>query len=170
MVSFSWFTPPVMLGMVALAALVLLLLIARVKSQLAQQLLQEKVHRTELEKQLTKANKQLLELRSVAMGLGQRLASQEEIITLFNERIVELEQEDTDSRLYSRASKMVQLGADINEVIAECELPKAEAELMYSLQQKLAGKQKVPPLSSHPEYGRTEPPEPSPKIRKNPRT
>lgn len=29
---------------------------------------------------------------------------------------------------------MVQLGADINELIEECELPKAEAELMLSLQ------------------------------------
>ncbi|MDW1809124.1 DUF2802 domain-containing protein, partial [Vibrio sp. Vb2362] len=38
----------------------------------------------------------------------------------------------------------------INELIEECELPKAEAELMLSLQKKLAGKEKIPPLSGQP--------------------
>ena len=45
---------------------------------------------------------------------------------------------------------MVQLGAGINELIEECELPKAEAELMMSLQNKLAGKEKIPSLRSNP--------------------
>jgi hypothetical protein len=170
MASFAWLSPAVLLGGTAVAFLVLLFVILRTKAGLAKQLLHEQSKWGELETQLVKANKQVLELRSVAMGLGQRLTAQEDIIALLNERIVELEQEDTDSRLYSRASKMVQLGADINEVISECELPKAEAELMYSLQQKLAGKQQIPPLSSHPEHGRDTPPEPSPRIRKNPRT
>ncbi|WP_114786746.1 DUF2802 domain-containing protein [Vibrio tetraodonis] len=101
-----------------------------------------------LDKELQKANKQLLEVRSVVVGLGQRVSEQQDIIQHLNERIAELEQEDGDGRLYSRATKMVQLGADVNELIQECELPKAEAELMLSLQKKIAGKEKVPPLSS----------------------
>jgi len=52
--------------------------------------------------------------------------------------------------MYSRASKMVKLGADIDELVEECELPKAEAELMLSLQKKLAGRESVPPLERHP--------------------
>ena len=87
-----------------------------------------------LDKELQKANKQLLEVRSVVVGLGQRVSEQQDIIQHLNERIAELEQEDGDGRLYSRATKMVQLGADVNELIEECELPKAEAELMLSLQ------------------------------------
>ena len=46
---------------------------------------------------------------------------------------------------------MVQLGADLNELIEECELPKAEAELMMSLQKKITGKEKIPPLESNPD-------------------
>ncbi|PJC88244.1 DUF2802 domain-containing protein [Vibrio sp. HA2012] len=102
------------------------------------------------EKEVQKASNQLLEVRSVVVGLGQKVAEQQDVIQHLHERVTELEHTDADSRLYSRASKMVQLGADLNELIEECELPKAEAELMMSLQNKLAGKEKVPPLSSTP--------------------
>lgn len=70
------------------------------------------------------------------------------MIQHLSERITELEHVDSDSRLYSRASKMVQLGAGVEELIEECELPKAEAELMMALQNKITGKQKVPPLKA----------------------
>ena len=94
----------------------------------------------------------------MVVGLGQKVSEQQDVIQHLNERIRELEHADTDGRLYSRASKMVQLGADINELIEECELPKAEAELMLSLQKKLAGKEKIPPLSSQPSDDPTYPP------------
>jgi hypothetical protein len=101
-----------------------------------------------MEKEMSKANNQLLEIRSVVVGLGQKVAEQQDIIQHLSERVLELEHTDTDSRLYSRASKMVQLGAGINELIEECELPKAEAELMMTLQNKIAGKEKVPPIEA----------------------
>ncbi|WED21039.1 DUF2802 domain-containing protein [Vibrio sp. JC009] len=101
----------------------------------------------QMEKELQKANNQLLEVRSVVVGLGQKVSEQQDVILHLSERVNELEHADADSRLYSRASKMVQLGADLDELIEECELPKAEAELMMSLQNKIAGKESVPPLS-----------------------
>jgi hypothetical protein len=110
-------------------------------------LLQAKAEKETLVRDLNKLNKQLLESRSILVGLGQRLSEQSDLTDHLAERIAELEQADTEGRLYSRATKMVQLGADIDELIEECELPKAEAELMFSLQQKLAGKESVPPLS-----------------------
>jgi uncharacterized coiled-coil protein SlyX len=127
---------PVIAGAIALVVLLLLLLLLRVKAsqrKVADQLRQQNRH---LDKELQKSSKQLLEVRSVVVGLGQRVSEQHDIIQHLNERITELEQEDSDGRMYSRASKMVQLGADLNELIEECELPKAEAELMMSLQKK----------------------------------
>jgi hypothetical protein len=100
----------------------------------------QKKHAAKLEKEITKTGKQLLEVRSVVVGLGQKVTEQQDIIQLLTERIVELEHSDSDGRLYSRASKMVQLGAGVNELIEECDIPKAEAELMMSLQQKMAAK------------------------------
>ncbi len=105
----------------------------------------------QFEKELQKTSKQLIEVRSAAIGLGQKVTNQQELITHLNERIKQLENVDSDGRLYSRASKMVKLGADIEELIEECELPKAEAELMLSLQKKLAGQESIPPLSSNPD-------------------
>ncbi|EMQ2877690.1 DUF2802 domain-containing protein [Vibrio navarrensis] len=143
-------SPAVWIGGAVLVVLLLLLMQWRTKSVLQKQQDQQRLQLRSVEKELQKANKQLLEVRSVVVGLGQRVTEQQDIIQHLNERIVELEQADTDGRLYTRASKMVQLGADINELIEECELPKAEAELMLSLQKKIAGKEKVPPLSGHP--------------------
>ncbi len=99
-----------------------------------------------MEKEVVRANNQLLEVRSVVVGLGQKVSEQQDVIQHLSERVTELEHADTDSRMYSRASKMVQLGADVNELIEECELPKAEAELMMALQNKISGKEKIPPL------------------------
>ena len=42
-----------------------------------------------------------------------------------------------DNKLYQRASKMVALGADVSELMSECDMPKAEAELFVSLQKKI---------------------------------
>ncbi|WP_234399160.1 DUF2802 domain-containing protein [Pseudoalteromonas sp. T1lg75] len=43
---------------------------------------------------------------------------------------------DPQAKLYSRAVKMIELGAPLDEVMRECELPLAEAELLFSLHQK----------------------------------
>ncbi len=141
---------PLILGGLAFVFLVLLLLQLRVRAGLQKQMDQQRAQSRHADKETQKLNKQLLEVRSVVVGLGQKVTEQQDVIQHLNERIRELEHADTDGRLYSRASKMVQLGADINELIEECELPKAEAELMLSLQKKLAGKEKIPPLSSQP--------------------
>ncbi|MDV6251547.1 DUF2802 domain-containing protein [Vibrio sp. EA2] len=141
---------PVIAGGVAFVVLVLLVLQLRIRSSLHKKIDQQRAQARQADKEVQKLSKQLLEIRSVVVGLGQKVTEQQDVIQHLNERIRELEHADTDGRLYSRASKMVQLGADINELIEECELPKAEAELMLSLQKKLAGKEKIPPLSSRP--------------------
>ena len=41
-----------------------------------------------------------------------------------------------ENRLYTRAVKMVELGASIEELMVECELPRAEAELLLNLHKK----------------------------------
>lgn len=141
---------PLLIGGLVFVFFALLLLQLRIRAGFQKQLDQQRAQARNAEKEAQKLNKQLLEVRSVVVGLGQKVTEQQDIMQHLSERIRELEHADTDGRLYSRASKMVQLGADINELIEECELPKAEAELMLSLQKKLAGKEKIPPLSSQP--------------------
>lgn len=73
------------------------------------------------------------ELRTGAVGLGRRLSPIEDRLNALEEMLVNVQQQDPDARLYSRAMRMVELGANIEEVIRECELPRAEAELLYTL-------------------------------------
>ncbi|WP_425445673.1 DUF2802 domain-containing protein [Vibrio albus] len=138
---------PLIAGGSVFVVCILLLLWRRNRKGLQSTIDRQRQDIRHFEKEVQKANNQLLEVRSVVVGLGQKVSEQQDIIQHLHERVTELEHTDSDSRLYSRASKMVQLGADLNELIEECELPKAEAELMMSLQNKLAGKEKVPPLS-----------------------
>ncbi|GAB5991215.1 DUF2802 domain-containing protein [Aeromonas enteropelogenes] len=86
-----------------------------------------------LQGQLESLRKQMMELHTGAIGMGQRLQSVEGAMQQINDRQQELTLQDPERRLYSRAAKMVELGADIDEVMSECELPKAEAELLISL-------------------------------------
>ena len=87
----------------------------------------------ELLKARDSARKQLNELHTSSLGVGQRIGELEKGILTVAERQQELVQQDPDGRLYSRAAKMVELGAGLAEVMAECEIPKAEAELLISL-------------------------------------
>jgi 3,4-dihydroxy-9,10-secoandrosta-1,3,5(10)-triene-9,17-dione 4,5-dioxygenase len=68
-----------------------------------------------------------------AIGMGQRLQSAEGVMQKIQDSQQELTLQDPERRLYSRAAKMVELGADLDEVMSECELPQAEAELLISL-------------------------------------
>ncbi|MGQ4546709.1 flagellar transcriptional regulator FlrD [Vibrio cholerae] len=151
MVDLIWLTPPVIAGGSVFVVLCIMLVLWRLKRGQHRQSETLRQQIRNLDRELQKSNKQLLEVRSVMVGLGQKVSEQQDIIRHLNERLLELENTDADARLYTRASKMVQLGADLNELIQECELPKAEAELMMSLQNKLAGKESIPPLESHPE-------------------
>ncbi|ENM3802837.1 flagellar transcriptional regulator FlrD [Vibrio cholerae] len=151
MLDLIWLTPPVIAGGSVFVVLCIMLALWRLKRGQHRQSETLRQQIRNLDRELQKSNKQLLEVRSVMVGLGQKVSEQQDIIRHLNERLLELENTDADARLYTRASKMVQLGADLNELIQECELPKAEAELMMSLQNKLAGKESIPPLESHPE-------------------
>ncbi|PMH41017.1 DNA repair protein [Vibrio sp. 10N.286.49.B3] len=135
---------------------IIFILMLKINSALKKQQAQLRQQLRHAEKEWQKGNQQLLEVRSVVVGLGQRINDQQGVMNHLTERIVELENSDNDGRLYTRATKMVQLGAGLNELIEECELPKAEAELMMSLQNKIAGKETVPPLSGHFDAQRNE--------------
>jgi len=77
--------------------------------------------------------KQLAELHSGAVGLGHKFVGLEIGLDKLSSQQQSIADYDPDTKLYSRAVRMVELGAELDEVMAECELPKAEAELLLSL-------------------------------------
>ncbi|MGS0673854.1 DUF2802 domain-containing protein [Shewanella sp. 0m-4] len=88
------------------------------------------------DKQREAVKRELQELRSGTIGVGRRMLELEKKLTQQDEKLEESSQQDPQARLYSRAMKMVALGAGVAELIEECELPKAEAELLIRLHGK----------------------------------
>lgn len=50
--------------------------------------------------------------------------------------IQEVAEQDLESKFYQRAARLVQQGATLEEIMEACELPRAEAELLYNLYKK----------------------------------
>lgn len=73
------------------------------------------------------------ELRSGAVAMGRRIAALEQNLEALAESQPAPEALEPERRIYSRAVRMVELGADVEEIMQECELPRAEAELVMSL-------------------------------------
>ncbi|TMN93870.1 hypothetical protein CWB73_03545 [Pseudoalteromonas phenolica] len=70
------------------------------------------------------------------MSTGKRLLACENFAKDLAQQQAALKYDDPDAKIYSRAVKMIELGADLEEIIRECEIPRAEAELLLSLHQK----------------------------------
>lgn len=73
------------------------------------------------------------ELRTGLLSIGKRVLEVEQQNQELVQQQAAQKYDDPDAKIYSRAVKMVELGADLDEVIRECELPRAEAELLFSL-------------------------------------
>lgn len=90
----------------------------------------------ETQQQLSILRSEVGEMRTGMLSIGKRLVAVEQR----NQELAQLQDaqkyDDPDAKIYSRAVKMVELGADIEEIIRECELPRAEAELLMSLHQQ----------------------------------
>ncbi|TKB58257.1 DUF2802 domain-containing protein [Ferrimonas aestuarii] len=85
------------------------------------------------DRQRDSLRRELNELRSGALGVGRKVKALEERLSLTQARQDELQHNDPDARLYSRAMKMVELGAGVEEIVSECEIPMAEAQLLVTL-------------------------------------
>ncbi len=96
--------------------------------------------------QLAQSQLEVQELRSGLIGVGQRVLQLDASLGQLSDSLTQslnqlaekqqaMELTDPESKIYSRAMKMVQLGADLDEIMRECELPRAEAELLFNLHQ-----------------------------------
>ena len=51
-------------------------------------------------------------------------------------KLLELEQQDPTNKVYNRAAQLVAQGVTIEELMQECDLPRAEAQLLFDLHKK----------------------------------
>ncbi len=75
----------------------------------------------------------LLENEQVSKQLEHRIkVAQAQFITQF-QTIEQLLHQQPEDKLYSRAQKLVELGADIEEIMRECDIPRPEAEMLMAV-------------------------------------
>ncbi|WP_284243469.1 DUF2802 domain-containing protein [Thalassotalea insulae] len=77
-----------------------------------------------------------LEHQQVSQQLEHRIKVIQEKLQAYQEQLTQLQQQQPQDRLYTRAQKMVALGADIEEIVQECGLPVAEAEILIAMHKK----------------------------------
>ena len=75
----------------------------------------------------------LTEIREGLSDTAARLAEAEKDLQDIADRLNEVESQDPDAKMYSRAVKMAQHGAPLAEIIDECEITAAEAQLIYKM-------------------------------------
>jgi flagellar biogenesis protein FliO len=86
-----------------------------------------------LEEQLLANQQELQEVRIGSIGMGDKIKA---LVTSVKQTASQQEQlasQDPQSRLYQQAAKMVASGYSVEDLMHECDMPKAEAELIYNL-------------------------------------
>lgn len=86
--------------------------------------------------QIDELKAQLLEEEQVSKHLELRIKSLQEKLQQQTEQLQMIQSQAPENRLYTRAQKMVALGADVEELMDACELPRAEAELIFAMHKK----------------------------------
>lgn len=74
-----------------------------------------------------------LEHQQISQQLEHRIKVLQEKLSQTYENISQIQQQQPEDKLYSRAQKMVKLGADVDELVSECDLPYAEAEILIAM-------------------------------------
>ncbi|WP_085298092.1 DUF2802 domain-containing protein [Cognaticolwellia mytili] len=137
----------VALSLVMLVALLLLALKSRLSEQvveLSKQVQNQALMLSDLQMLLAKSQTQLnenkhqcdeslLENEQVSKQLEHRIKVIQEQFKTQLQTIEQLLQQQPEDKLYSRAQKLVELGADVEEIMRECDIPRPEAEMLMAV-------------------------------------
>jgi len=80
-----------------------------------------------------KCQSQQLENEQISKQLEHRIKVLQKESLEQKQLIEQIKNQQPQDKLYSRAFKLVELGADIDEVVRECDIPRAEAEMLLSV-------------------------------------
>ena len=76
---------------------------------------------------------------SGAMGMGRRLKQVEQRLNISVEKQLELENRDPGALAYNQAAKLMEMGAEVEDLVSSCGIARPEAELMALLHQEIKG-------------------------------
>jgi uncharacterized protein YoxC len=88
---------------------------------------------SKIENKLNQIDDELHEIHTGSQALGRRVKELALSVSGLNERQQHLAEQDPQSRFYFNAVKLITEGASLEQVMHDCDLPRAEAELLFSL-------------------------------------
>ena len=84
--------------------------------------------------QIAKENSQtIIENEQVSKQLEHRIKTIQGELAKHQALFQQYQEQQPEDKLYSRAYKLAALGADLEEIMRECELPRAEVEMLLSV-------------------------------------
>lgn len=92
----------------------------------------EKRYRS-LEEKMLQLGKQIDRVNHGAIGVGQRLRNVERRLNVTAEKQSELALDHSDSLPYTKAQRMLDEGVEIDQILEQCNMSKAELQLMQLL-------------------------------------
>lgn len=72
-----------------------------------------------------------------SIGMGRRLIEVEQKLNLTADKQLELENRDPGVLAYNQAARLMEMGADVEDLVKNCGIGRPEAELMALLHQEL---------------------------------
>lgn len=91
---------------------------------------------SEWEKLFQAYNEKQQENEQVSKQLEHRIKTLQTDFNDYKNFIESTQSQQPEDKLYSRALKLVKLGADIEEIIRECDIPRVEAEMLLAVHHK----------------------------------
>ncbi len=138
-----------LVALIVLALLVVLLFVLLIKQKATLSSIQDKQNvqdslfnqQTQSLASLEQSYQQLSEQESehfsennqVSKQLEHRIATLKQQLAQLEEKLLSIEHQTPEDKFYARALKLAQKGADVEEIVQECEIPRAEAEMLLSV-------------------------------------
>ena len=106
-------------------------------TELRNEMMTANVHQQQSVVALKQQQQELLQHLEQVIGSLSALAEQSKEFRQDYEQVKHqvqlLKSQSSEQKLYGRAKKMIEMGAELEELMLECDVPRAEAELLLSL-------------------------------------
>jgi FtsZ-interacting cell division protein ZipA len=135
--TFSFSLVSVIVSILVLSALVVVIFwVKRQLDESHQRSIELTKRLADVEQQTNDNDEANYEVRTGAIGLGEKVKEISASVDRIDMKILELEQQDPANKVYNRAAQLVAQGVTIEELMQECDLPRAEAQLLFDLHKK----------------------------------
>lgn len=87
--------------------------------------------------------KEVQAMTSTTIGMGKRMVDVEAKLNDSIEKQIALAERDPDDVAYKQAARLVEMGADVDDLVHSCGIGRPEAELMTLMHRELSPKQSI---------------------------